>query len=466
MRRILLLVDHPQRDLAGMVLTAVELHRRGIIPYLASRHHGHAAAFNLVPDAVLLPFCREANVRFIKSLNQTGMQVFVLDTEGGIVSSLSDYAGTLTSDVNARMSIEAFFCWGPRIADYLIDNSVFLEEQIAVTGHPRFDFYFPPYKQAMEARWFLTQSREKRVLIATTFTLINSRFTDRETEIRLLKQAGVSQSLIDRRMAAEAAALQTFIKLTQRLSSEFPAIQWILRPHPFEDDTIYQQCVVNDNVFIERDGDIRQSFQTATALIHHGSTTGLEAAIHGIPVLETAWLERWADLDPIQAAGIQCDSEDVLTVEMRKILDNPDRKNPMDSEARSVVESWIGPLDGNASIRLADALHQRMSSETKIHRWQALNQYYGLRPVVNPRKLLGAIIRRLLSLPASYSLTPADGSSSKTQRDITKAFGIEEIREWLLITGDSGLNVVITDSAEDLLVTDTSVPIWKICRSR
>ncbi|MBN1295830.1 hypothetical protein JXA80_03555 [bacterium] len=466
MNRILILVDHPQRDLAGMVLCAVELHRLGIHPYLASMHQGHSAVFNLVPDAVLVPFCRDANAHFIRALFHKGIMVFVLDTEGGIISSLADYAATIASDPDSRMCIETYFSWGPRVADYLTDTGVFLEDQVTVTGHPRFDYYYSPYKEALEARWSRSREKAHRIMIASTFTLVNPRFTDRDTEIEILKRAGVSQVLIDKRVETESRAIEAFIKLTRRLSREFPGIQWVLRPHPFEDETIYDQCIVGDNVFIEREGEIRRSFHQSTALIHHGSTTGLEAAIQGLPVFETAWLKRWAELPAVHAAGRQCQSEDMLVEAIRDLVKAGDTARKLNEDEWMEIESWAGPLDGRSAIRLAHAMASRMRNARRPNRHEVLREYYGVSHPFRFHRLAGAYLRWWLNLPASHAFRKQITDPRRQQRNAIKSFGIDDIREWLLIVGERGINVVITDSGTDLFVVDPAVPVWKICKTR
>nr|HPQ41985.1 hypothetical protein [bacterium] len=150
----------------------------------------------------------------------------------------------------------------------------------------------------------------------------------------------------------------------------------------------------------------------------------------------------------------------------KPILNGSRSVSGWNNESRAIVESWIGTMDGMAAGRVSDVLHRLTSQPTTLHRWQALNQYYGLKPFSNPRKFAGALIRRLLWLPSDHAFREQDIQDSRSRRNAAKSFGIDDIREWLLITGEPGLNVVITDSGDDLLVTDTSIPIWKICTKR
>jgi surface carbohydrate biosynthesis protein len=96
--RIALIVDHPQRDLAGIVLTAVDLCQRGATCHLVSLNLKEREIWALAPDFVLLNFFRRNNESFARRLRSAGVGYGLLDTEGAVWADVGAYAENLWHD--------------------------------------------------------------------------------------------------------------------------------------------------------------------------------------------------------------------------------------------------------------------------------------------------------------------------------------------------------------------------------
>src|SRR5437667_6174836 len=146
---VALIVDHPQRDLAGIVLTGVQLCQQGVICHLVPHNLEDRELWALAPDLVLLNFFRPANEGLARKLMTAGIQVAVLDTEGGVWPTEEAYVELLWQDAKLRRQLECVCMWGPRLARHLVAREVLSSEQVVVTGCPRFDFYHPQWQPVM-----------------------------------------------------------------------------------------------------------------------------------------------------------------------------------------------------------------------------------------------------------------------------------------------------------------------------
>ena len=82
-----LVVDNPKRDLDGLVLLSRQLAARGISSALVPMYQQGIEIPLLDVNAVVLNYARPNNRALIESYKAMGLSVFVLDTEGGVLSS-------------------------------------------------------------------------------------------------------------------------------------------------------------------------------------------------------------------------------------------------------------------------------------------------------------------------------------------------------------------------------------------
>lgn len=96
---------------------------------------------------------------------------------------------------------------------------------------------------------------------------------------------------IEKNRIIEARARSDYLKLIEELALENPDINFIFRPHPVLDSTYWHAGIGNiKNVSIVEKGSIHAWIYGATATIHSGCTTGLEAFAAKIPTLDVSSL--------------------------------------------------------------------------------------------------------------------------------------------------------------------------------
>src|SRR6516162_3041047 len=84
--RIGLVVDHPRRDLDGLVLLALALLARGARPVLVPMYQQGLEQALLRLDAIVVNYYRPNNAQILRRWRAEHLATFVLDTEGGVLS--------------------------------------------------------------------------------------------------------------------------------------------------------------------------------------------------------------------------------------------------------------------------------------------------------------------------------------------------------------------------------------------
>src|SRR5258705_382520 len=267
MPRIAIIVDHPQRDLAGLVLTAFRLcQEEGVSCHLVPLNLQEIELWALAPDFVLLNFARRGTERLAEQLNEAGVKFGVLDTEGGVWERPNEYSDLLWADRSLLHKVETMCAWGPAIADHVVSEGFFDPSRVTLTGCPRFDLYHAQWRGVLHEKDLRkTSGSRKRILINTNFSFSNPRFSTRENHIeQAQKDFNWQLTRIMKMLRSGTAGMATVVEMAHNLSRHFPLSQIILRPHPFELDEYYRTRLANlDNVIVDGDGPVQTQIYRA-----------------------------------------------------------------------------------------------------------------------------------------------------------------------------------------------------------
>lgn len=226
-------------------------------------------------------------------LKKAGFAVVYIDEEGGVYPGDEARWTELIRgrlDPTVLSSEDVLVAWGGFQADVWRAGPARLRAQVTEQGHPRFDLYRAPYASLYGARAeALQRAMGEFVLINTNFAsanfvtglggLFNRRdgYVPEDTALRLEFVAGWQRAL---------TSLGEFVAMTHRLAAQHPHTTFVVRPHPVEDHGVYRAVLSNvPNVRVEHDGSVVPWLMAATAVIHNGCTTALEAFLCGTPVI-------------------------------------------------------------------------------------------------------------------------------------------------------------------------------------
>lgn len=377
-RRIGIIVDHPQRDLPGAALLAQALAERGLEAALIPLYDQGIDVALLDLDALVLNFARDVNLPLVRTYAALGIALYVLDTEGGIMSSTGSASPGAVANYVAgsdfRDLLTGYFFWGERLRDAFLAADALDAEALHLTGCPRFDLYHPPYVDQTRP------ARTGHVLVNTNFPLVNPRFVagrNDRGDRRAQESAGQSPEYIDSLYDSNKLVMDGMIALLRRLADDFPADLFVLRPHPFEDGVVYERELAGlENVRVEGAGPVIAALRGAKALIHCNCSTAIEAVMLGIPPLSPDWINtdflvRHAPL-PTQSS-VRFDDYEALATAVRRNFAS--ERDALDRLYRDVAFPWFYEDDGRAAQRVADIL----ASQVTVQRRKARSLTMSLR---------------------------------------------------------------------------------------
>lgn len=316
------------RELDWQLLAASRLARNGVTSLVGKLSALETAAAHssggLVVGRVFYPTFPDVDLRSYRALRKRGFAFVHFDEEGAVFQGdEARWRRTLTRRLDVRLlAHDDMVCtWGRFQAEHYRSRIVAASRgpQIVVTGHPRFDLYRP------EARPFFAEALQRvRSTTRRPFVLVNTNVS--------IANHGLGQAYAfsaragyDRQDAVKRAdhlehwayatrVLVGLVKLAHRISVARPDLDVIVRPHPSEGMEVYQ--IILDglpNVRVTRAEVVGAWLAGAVAVVQHGCTTALEAAVAGVPVIDFRAAEdpRYDKRLP-DAIAVPCHDEDAV----------------------------------------------------------------------------------------------------------------------------------------------------------
>lgn len=355
-RRIAFVLDHPQRDLDGIVLTAAELCHRGAVCHLVPASLRGRELWALRPDFVVLYHVRRGFEQLLRQLIEAHIPFGVLDNEGGVWPEMSWYTELLTPAAELRDAVRFLCAWGPTLGRYVIDSRMFRPEQVVLTGAPRFDLYHPDWRAVGAGG---SAPARLRILVNGGHAEANPRFGDNAAVYRHLAGTfGWSRERIDEIIAAQRVAMAGTIDLARDLAKDFPQADVVLRPHPFEAIEPFTEAA-NDcaNLVVDGSGTIQRAILGAAVAIQRTSTTAVEACLAGVPAIVPMWLPTAAPMPIVESVSERPADYASLRALVGAALAGTYVPAPsLKAMQETVVADWFHRIDGRAHVRVADVV--------------------------------------------------------------------------------------------------------------
>ena len=355
--RICLIVDNPLRDLDGVVLLGWTLAQKGAEVFLVPMYQQASEVAALMPDLVLVNYLRINNQRLVKAYSECGILVGVLDTEGGIFTSVE--SGLTNLVANAGPSHVDMYClWGQRQYDSFIEHRVLPEEKLYITGCPRYDFCVDPWRSALPD---VEMDGGPMILVNTRFPVLFPRFQrGLEDEMNIMRTLGFEDSYIGESVRQCYLVWAGLVKVVADLAKSFSQVVFVIRPHPFEDRTIYEHILRDiPNIRIIQEKTVLPWINASLLLIQKGCSTALEASFLGVEPVSLDWIDAPLLHNDLVAAV----SHSVKSPkELRGIVERTLNGSPLSPTSRikeqrgQMVSDWFYAIDGGGSERVANAI--------------------------------------------------------------------------------------------------------------
>ena len=361
-KKVGLIVDNPSRDLPGLVLVSYELTQRGIDCFLIPMNLKDVEVWLLELEFIILNYVRTSNSDFVKKLIKSKIPYGVIDTEGLVAmdwETFFSYIGERKNSLNSSL----YCSWGEIQASKLIDNQYYEKKSVAITGTPRFDFYYEDYLKNENQKLPIFLKKSKYILINTAYTFYNPKFKSREKEKKwYMKDFGWSEEFCIWLENQQKIALNSIVKLTKKISILHPETNFIIRPHPFENLNIYKNSFKDyNNIHAIHDGTVHKWLSGAIALIHQNCTTSFESGLLRIPALFPTYFGQICDLEPINNSSILCEKEEQIIEIIDDIIKGKFKfsKDFLENLEKK-QKKWHYLIDGKSHFRIANNIEQAL----------------------------------------------------------------------------------------------------------
>ena len=282
------------RELEGRLLLALTAAERGHDVLLGTMSALLSHRFWLAPgiyhDKSVTP--KPAKIDLHRRLREAGFAVTSQDEEHGL--SEADYAPFVRRRFSDRTLAQAsrVLTWGPHDTASLLKHHPDHAATFTMTGSPRVDVWRPELA-AVQGRDPLPRIDPSRpyVLFSTSALPFQP-----NPFWRIIANARSSQFPGDddprewvhyAKYAVAYAYVARLVRGIRIAAARLPDVQLVVRPHPTAVVDAWHAVLgaVPENVHVVREGGSGRWIAGAAAVVHNGSTTGVEAAARGIPVI-------------------------------------------------------------------------------------------------------------------------------------------------------------------------------------
>jgi surface carbohydrate biosynthesis protein len=294
---LLIPVENQVRELDPKLLLAYVAAKRGFSSILGFRReiHFHISSF---PSGIYLSkSMTAASDLMFQIMRKLGHEIVAWDEEALVHLPPETYFSRRLSPV-AMTFVSNMLAWGQDNAELwqqypsLPDGA-----EIHVTGNPRNDMLRPEVRLYYEET--VGELRERYgdfILINTNFNHVNAFYPDLNLFVPNDKPGGeprpgraakgMSREYAEGLRDHKQAIFEKFQQIIPAVEKEFPKYNFVVRPHPTENQEIYRQIAAGcERVEVTNEGNVVPWLMAAKALIHNGCTTGVEAYVMGVPAI-------------------------------------------------------------------------------------------------------------------------------------------------------------------------------------
>jgi len=283
---------------------------------------------------------RRSRLRRLKECDVTNL---IMDTEGSAFGNTDDFRPRVSEEIFAHTD---YYCaWGSKSANIAQEQNKTSDVRIEITGNPRFDMLQKPYNEV-----YTTEAKE----ITNTygdFILFNTNFSINHVDLNYSNKMALTDPT--EKYRKQTRLIGEFTSAVGALAEEIQGHDIIVRPHPIEDPSLYKRLFTPyENVHVDKEGEVRPWILASDAVVHNSCTTGVTAALLGIPVF--AYLPQNLAFSSVpNDVSTKCRTLPEL-IEKVTIAVTKDEAYEMNDEQVSELKPYIDNVDYVSAERIAD----------------------------------------------------------------------------------------------------------------
>lgn len=304
-RNLYILVEESFRELRSRVLLVRAILRPDVDIIIGQQWWFAANLRHLPLGVVLFKGNNSAQADFMAAAKRAGHSVASIEEEAFGLKA-HDVFATLF-DERVCSVCDLFLVQGNDLADFLRARFPSALEKIKVVGNPRTEALQSYLRSGSDREASAFRARHGPfILVNTNYASINPFDYDAYTYFRRCIGVGVldpgnaaEMEMFHGQCLWEKQNLRVLIAFIRKMAAEHPEIPIVLRPHPSENQAIWHSSLGNlSSLYIVSDDDHLPWTLACSALVHSGSTTGLEAVLlgrEGINICAgvSAWHDRF-----------------------------------------------------------------------------------------------------------------------------------------------------------------------------
>ena len=276
--KIAIIIDHPDRDLDGLILLSHFFLRKNYeIMLVPMYYHSFEIPF-IKPDIILFNNIGEHNSKFIKRYKSYGCTIALLNSEEGIrsVKMGADHPlkmAQLFKKNKYYKYIDLYFCWGSYVARLMKKYSGMKSENIIVSGCPKYDLCSQKIRKKIFSPKIIYD-----VMINTNFQATNSFHGDINLEKDKFLIYGMDKAYVNNLFKSYANTFGDYLRLLEEMFKKFKKKKFLLRPHPFEKRDVYiEKFKKYKNVQIDNKGTIFDTVAKTHLVMHLNCGSSVDA---------------------------------------------------------------------------------------------------------------------------------------------------------------------------------------------
>ncbi|WP_170984237.1 surface carbohydrate biosynthesis protein [Rhodoligotrophos defluvii] len=348
---LLLPVETLNREFDGKLLLAMHAVQRGYHPVIGSRTQIHDQLTRFPPSIYLAKGIRTGNATVLRLLETFGHLIVSLDEEALIRPD--DDAFLMMLDDATFNRARLLYAWGDSNAELWRRFSGYRGTPIETVGNPRVDMLRPELRGYFDDD--VARLRERFghfVLFSSNFSLVNHYIPN---HVRMRFARGVDReeatSYREKMLAHKRRLFEDLQALLPRLADAIYPNTLVIRPHPSESHEVWRRVAAgHGNIRVVHEGPIVPWLVAASALLHSGCTSGVEAVVLGTPAFayRPDGTEAGEAILP-NSVSFACRTPDEVIDGIRSIFAENGSAGLMNEAQRHVLRQHIASLDGALS---------------------------------------------------------------------------------------------------------------------
>lgn len=370
---ILLPVESQVRELDAKILFACAAAECGYEVVIGSRAYIHFYASRVKHCIYIAKSMRRFSDRMFKIMHGLGHRIVAWDEEALVRLPDQEYYHHRLSP-NTFKYIEHLFAWGENDAITYKKYSEYKQQNIHIVGNPRIDLLRP------EIRDYFQSDVEKIIHQYGSYILVNTNFGQvnhfiksvgkREARRDSTYDKRNKQQFMSKRFQHKSNLLEHFKQMTKSLAKAFPEVNIIIRPHPSESFSFWQDYSKEiENIHINNTGSVIPWIMASRALVSNGCTTSIEAYILQKPSMGY-YPEMSEEIDdplPKLVSDMSTSIQQLIN-KLSQVMNHSYQQN---ESATTVLKKHITNIDGDLSI---DRISKVLLNSKNINDNQSLSQ--------------------------------------------------------------------------------------------